>query len=467
MSLHAEKLAKTARTALAEALNALQTSADVPDALMEVADPIANAMGILHRIERTQGQDLTGKELALKHVRTALDLLQGFEFSHEALDVVMEKVAGCLTAVHQVARMAAPSAPGAAPPQAAAPAATPPAAPAPAGVPAPSAVPAAPPSNRGAAPAPAPTIKPMQTIPIGQPSPVASAPIPKATPSSPGMAAVHAQGYVPLPLPPPPAPAASVGVHGTQVMGEPMAPALDPKQDSVFPLSRPVPSAPQLSVREVSQPISQQAFQSAPAFPPASTAPQPTAPQPSVQPAAPAAAPIGSTTPMHQSLGATAPFEKLGQPQSYAGHAVAQQAQSGRPSSSVQPSPTSQARPSQRSSTKSTPEVQGNVVVELGAHSASNFYKGLGGNDVIEHGGLFVATYRIPKLGTTVMLRVLLPGDYEFTASGTVQWTREPTDGNESFDPGFGTRFTQITPEGRQLVYRYTRNREPMFYDDL
>ena len=24
-----------------------------------------------------------------------------------------------------------------------------------------------------------------------------------------------------------------------------------------------------------------------------------------------------------------------------------------------------------------------------------------------------------------------------------------------------------ITPEGRQLVYRYTRNREPMFYDDL
>ena len=23
------------------------------------------------------------------------------------------------------------------------------------------------------------------------------------------------------------------------------------------------------------------------------------------------------------------------------------------------------------------------------------------------------------------------------------------------------------TPEGRQLVYRYTRNREPMFYDDL
>jgi len=105
--------------------------------------------------------------------------------------------------------------------------------------------------------------------------------------------------------------------------------------------------------------------------------------------------------------------------------------------------------------------------VELGAHSTSNFYKGLGGNDVIEAGGLFVATYKIPKIGTNVMLRVLLPGDYEFVASGVVQWTREPSTSGEGADPGFGARFTQITPEGRQLVYRYTRNREPMFYDDL
>jgi hypothetical protein len=65
-----------------------------------------------------------------------------------------------------------------------------------------------------------------------------------------------------------------------------------------------------------------------------------------------------------------------------------------------------------------------------------------------------------------VMLRVCLPGDYEFVATGVVQWTREPNGGDTS-EPGFGARFTQITPEGRQLVYRYTRNREPMFYDDL
>ncbi len=82
---------------------------------------------------------------------------------------------------------------------------------------------------------------------------------------------------------------------------------------------------------------------------------------------------------------------------------------------------------------------------------------------MIEHGGIFVATYKVPKLGSTVSLRVLLPGDYEFYASGVVQWTREAG----SSEPGFGARLTQISPDGRQLVYRYTRNREPMFYDDL
>jgi Tfp pilus assembly protein PilZ len=105
--------------------------------------------------------------------------------------------------------------------------------------------------------------------------------------------------------------------------------------------------------------------------------------------------------------------------------------------------------------------------VELGTHSASNFYKGLSGSDVIEHGGIFVATYRLPKLGSTVRLRVHLPGNYEFHASATVQWTRETGASSDSAEPGFGARITQISQEARQLVYRFTRNREPLFYDDL
>lgn len=106
----------------------------------------------------------------------------------------------------------------------------------------------------------------------------------------------------------------------------------------------------------------------------------------------------------------------------------------------------------------------------LGAHSPSNFYKGLSGNDVIDSGGIFVSTYQMPSLGETVVIHITLPGGYEFEALGIVEWMREAphstADGVEA-PPGFGAKFTQISPEGRQLVYRYVRNREPLFHDDL
>ena len=56
---------------------------------------------------------------------------------------------------------------------------------------------------------------------------------------------------------------------------------------------------------------------------------------------------------------------------------------------------------------------------------------------------------------------------YEFEANAVVRWRREPSDSGSDAPPGFGAQFTEITPEARQLVYRYTRNREPMFHDDL
>jgi hypothetical protein len=107
------------------------------------------------------------------------------------------------------------------------------------------------------------------------------------------------------------------------------------------------------------------------------------------------------------------------------------------------------------------------VEAELGAHSGTNFYKGLSGNDVIDSGGIFVATYQIPEIGRTLSIRVSMPGGYEFEAIGVVRWTREAPNSGSDSSPGFGAQFTQITPEGRQLVYRYVRNREPLFHDDL
>ncbi|HEY3254409.1 MAG TPA: hypothetical protein VGJ91_10685 [Polyangiaceae bacterium] len=136
--------------------------------------------------------------------------------------------------------------------------------------------------------------------------------------------------------------------------------------------------------------------------------------------------------------------------------------------------PPFQAASTQRAAAPATPPVPPipagslRVEAELGAHSGTNFYKGLSGNDVIDSGGIFVATYQIPTIGQTLSLRVSMPGGYEFEALGIVRWTRDtPGVGGGESQPGFGAQFTQITPEGRQLVYRYVRNREPLFHDDL
>jgi hypothetical protein len=110
------------------------------------------------------------------------------------------------------------------------------------------------------------------------------------------------------------------------------------------------------------------------------------------------------------------------------------------------------------------------VNAELGVHSATNFYKGLSGNDLFDSGGIFIATYQIPRIGKELIIHVSMPGGYEFDAKGVVRWTREaPLSGPAGLEspPGFGAQFTDISPEGRQLIQRYVRNREPLFHDDL
>ena len=154
--------------------------------------------------------------------------------------------------------------------------------------------------------------------------------------------------------------------------------------------------------------------------------------------------------------------------------------QPAQPRASAQPpqqayAPPQQQQPPQRQAPPQQQAPQGTVPVgdlpvinaDLGAHSPTNFYKGLSGNDIIDHGGLFVSTYRIPKIGTPVRLKVALPGGYEFEANAVVRWSREQSDEGNDAPPGFGAQFTEITNEARQLVYRYVRNREPLFHDDL
>jgi len=205
-----------------------------------------------------------------------------------------------------------------------------------------------------------------------------------------------------------------------------------------------------------------QAVPAQPGFPQQAQAarPQPP-PQAYAQP--PQAAPQGYAQPPHAAPQAYAPQAA---PQAYAPQAAHAAPQAYAPQAghaAPHAAPQAPVRPPSPSQTGEMPVVN----ADLGTHSPTNFYKGLSGNDIIDHGGLFVSTYMVPKIGTPVRLKVSLPGGYEFEANAVVAWSREANDAGYDAPPGFGAKFTQITQEARQLVYRYVRNREPLFHDDL
>ncbi len=215
-----------------------------------------------------------------------------------------------------------------------------------------------------------------------------------------------------------------------------MAPAVNPVQPGYPNNSAPAPAY---------APPPAQSFQ-----PPPQQHQQPYAPQHATQGYAPSQPPYQPPAPQ--------PYQ---QP-------VPQQHQQPAPQQAHQPSsqPREPARPSNPVPAPTADKGAQIVNADLGAHSQTNFYKGLAGNDIIDHGGLFVATYMVPKIGQNVRLKVSLPGGYEFEANGVVRWAREASSAGDA-PPGFGAQFTQISSEARQLVYRYVRNREPLFYDDL
>ena len=385
------ELAKTARSTLANALSALQSHPDAPEDLLEIAAPIAQSMGVLHRIEKHDGKDLSEVPAALDKVRGALDSLQQLDMDHQAVDDAMEHVAGSLAKLFALSKQAK----------------------------------AAKASSAGEAPSAYEAPEPVVPQPTTNPEPAearqegsASLPRPAPQPASPVLSAP-----APVPANAPTEPQPQFTPRGTVKMDD--------------------ASAIQAQVRsEVAKTESLSGGIDMPQTQPRADPMGATVPDPAAARAAQATAPAHAPAPAQP----TVPLAPQVPHTAGAPAASAQRV----PGMTDAPVPSTGAQ---------------HVEVELGAHSSSNFYKGLSGNDVVEHGGIFVQPYQIPAVGTAVALRVLLPGDLEFDADALVQWTRETRSGES--DPGFGAKFTRISDAGRQLIYRYVRNREPMFYDDL
>lgn len=110
---------------------------------------------------------------------------------------------------------------------------------------------------------------------------------------------------------------------------------------------------------------------------------------------------------------------------------------------------------------RSSPRVDAEF--EVTAHSENNFYQGLSEN--LSDGGLFFETYQSHRIGDRLDVRFTLPGsDVAIEAGVEVRWLR-PHNPLSDTPAGIGVRFISLDPAARAEIERFTRKRNPLFYE--
>lgn len=425
--MNVASLAQAARQSLARGLEALQAR-DAPPALIDVAQAVARAIGALVDLELSpDAPSAESVEAVLDALRDGLRLLQSPEYAHHpAAARGMKAVAEAIGVVLTLARSARQRAP--------------------------------------APPAPPPPAPPVSMRP-GLRSLAAS-------PAAETAVMTRAVNSVMGPAP------ASIRLEApaARVESAPMKPELVPMKPEPMPVRlEPVPPPEPMPAKLEPVPAKLEPV-------PAKLEPVPAKLQPVLppEPPPPVAARAEKPLPMRpEPAPALRDVPALREPVLVATP----------PSPRVIEAHTESAQPSPRMIETRPPglsrppvSIRRDVVIErdlravdapLGAHSPSNFYTGLAGGDVVMSGGLFVATYQVPRVGEKVLLKISMPGGYEFVAKAKVAWTRDVATSLSPGSargiagaPGFGAQFCEITEEGRRLIQRYVRNREPLFHED-
>jgi len=100
----------------------------------------------------------------------------------------------------------------------------------------------------------------------------------------------------------------------------------------------------------------------------------------------------------------------------------------------------------------------------VGMSTETNFYSGFT-NDISE-GGLFVATYGLMEVGSTVQIEFDLPdGGSAIEARAEVRWVREHNPYSDA-GPGMGLRFLELDDEAQRRITAFVAQRDTLFYDD-
>ncbi len=99
-------------------------------------------------------------------------------------------------------------------------------------------------------------------------------------------------------------------------------------------------------------------------------------------------------------------------------------------------------------------------------NSESNFYIGLANN--ISEGGIFLATYDLLPVGSTIEVEFRLPGnDKPIRASAEVRWHRQVAISHDDAPVGFGAQFVSIDEADKKRLQEFVDSREPLFYPEL
>lgn len=99
-------------------------------------------------------------------------------------------------------------------------------------------------------------------------------------------------------------------------------------------------------------------------------------------------------------------------------------------------------------------------VVPLDASSPSTFWRSMDGDDVLRHGGVFVATYaKLPPLGALLTLALQFPGGVRMECQAQVSWTQEHTG---DVPPGFGAKLLRPSTDLAGMIHQFIRYREPL-----
>jgi uncharacterized protein (TIGR02266 family) len=109
-------------------------------------------------------------------------------------------------------------------------------------------------------------------------------------------------------------------------------------------------------------------------------------------------------------------------------------------------------------------EVRREAEVEIGVQSDTNFYTGFSCD--ISSGGIFVATYDVPAIGTAVNVNFRLPGGPLMSLDGVVRWVRDLDPRDPDVVPGMGVAFAALDEAQSRAINAFLAVRPPIFFED-